>query len=180
MPEPMRITPRETLEVLEATADLLVLEARYAPRGERPPAHLHPAQDERFEILEGILRVRIGGEERDVRAGETLSVPRGTAHCMWNPRDEPVRARWETRPAGRTEQWFRALAALQRTRYVDASGRPRPLPFAALAHEFRDTFELAAGPRPVARAAVAVLALAARLLRQAPASTSAPAARVRG
>jgi hypothetical protein len=84
------------------------------------------------------------------------------------PVRQPVRARWETRPAGRTEEWFRALAALQGTRHVDSDGTPNMLPFAALAHAYRDTFRLAARPDPAARAAVAALAVAARATGQSP------------
>jgi hypothetical protein len=92
---------------------------------------------------------------------------------MWNPHAAPARTRWETRPAGRTEDWLTALAALQGTERVDAKGRPRPLPFAALAHEYRDTFRLAAGPTPLARGAVGALAGVARATGRAPASVTA-------
>ena len=82
---------------------------------------------------------------------------------------EPARPDcWETRPAGRTEQWLAAVAALQGTDQVDADGRPKPLPFAALAHEYRDTFRLAAGPDAAGRIAVATLAGIARATGRAP------------
>lgn len=165
----LQITPGETLDVLERTPAMLVLEAAYAPGGRPPPPHYHPNQDEHFEIHEGVLRVEVAGVPRDIRAGETLDVPRGTSHRMWNPHAEPVRARWETRPAGRTERWFASLAALQGTDHVDAVGRPKPLPFAALAHEYRDTFRLAARPDAAARIAVAALAGIARATRRTPA-----------
>jgi hypothetical protein len=81
---------------------------------------------------------------------------------------QPARARWETRPAGRTEAWFTALAGLQGTRHVEASGRPKALPFASLAHAYRDTFRIAAGPAPFGRLAVAALAQLARLTGRSP------------
>jgi mannose-6-phosphate isomerase-like protein (cupin superfamily) len=169
MADELRITPGETLEVLERKPDALVLEASYAPGGSAPPAHYHPSQDEHFEVLEGALQVEVDGARRQLRAGETLDVPRGKAHRMWNPDAVPARSRWETRPPGRTEQWFAALAALQGTEHVDASGRPKPLPFAALAHRYTDTFRLVLKPAPLAGLAVATLALVARLTGRAPA-----------
>ena len=173
----LRITPGETLEVIEREPTVLVLEAGYAPRGSAPPAHYHPRQDEHFEILEGTLRIEVAGVERDLKAGETLDIPRGTSHRMWNPGAHPVRARWETRPPGRTEEWFTALAGLQGTRAVDASGRPKLLPFAALAHEYRDTFRLAAGPGPATQIAVRALALAAKVTGRTPKRPPATSAR---
>lgn len=168
MSDRLHITPGETLDVLERTPEALVLEATYAPGGSAPPAHYHPAQDEHFEVQAGTLRVEVSGVERDLEAGETLDIPRGTAHRMWNPHVRPARTRWDTRPAGRTENWLSALAALQGTDHVDASGTPKVLPFAALAREFDDTFRLAAGPAPAARIAVTALAGIARATGRAP------------
>jgi mannose-6-phosphate isomerase-like protein (cupin superfamily) len=168
VPDRLQITPGERLDVLERTPAALVLEAAYAPGGTAPPTHYHPAQDEHFEILQGRLRVEVAGVRRDLQAGETLDVPRGTPHRMWNPHPQPARARWETRPAGRTEQWFIALADLQGTDHVDSTGTPKVLPFAALAQAYRDTFRLAAGPEPATRIAVAALAIAARATGRAP------------
>jgi mannose-6-phosphate isomerase-like protein (cupin superfamily) len=122
MADQLQITPDERLDVVERTPAALVMEAHYAPGGSAPPAHYHPAQDERFDILEGVLRTEVAGSRRDVRAGETFDVPAGITHRMWNPHAEPARARWETRPAGRTEAWFTELAALQGSDHVDAAG----------------------------------------------------------
>src|SRR5688500_6442790 len=108
MPETLPLTPHEHVTVLEHTPDRLVVEVVYDAGGRKPPAHVHPAQDERFEILSGRLAVRLGGEERTLQAGDVLEIPRGTSHAMANAGDEPARARWETAPAGRTLDWFRA------------------------------------------------------------------------
>jgi hypothetical protein len=167
MPTSLQISPEERLDVLEHGPAVLVMEAGYAPGGSAPPTHYHPSQDERFDILDGVLRVEVAGVRRDLPTGETIAIPRGTPHRMWNPFAQPARVRWETRPAGRTEEWFTALAALQGTRHVDARGRPKTLPFAALAHAYRDTFRIA-GPEPATRIAIPALAGAARATRRAP------------
>ncbi len=53
--------------------------------------HVHRADDEAWIVLEGRLGFRIGEEEREVLAGDSLLVPRGTPHSYWNPRAEPAR-----------------------------------------------------------------------------------------
>ena len=128
MPEQLRTGPATTLTVLADAPEAFVVEAAYAGDGSRPPAHLHPAQDERFEVLAGTLCAVLDGEERTLGHGDTLDVPRGTAHTMWAP--EPARVRWETRPGGRTAAFFRALAA------------PEP-DYPALLREYADVFRLA-------------------------------------
>jgi mannose-6-phosphate isomerase-like protein (cupin superfamily) len=164
----LRLSPTESLVVRKATADLLEVEATYLPSDEKPPPHFHPAQDEHFEVLEGTLRVSTARQDGELKEGEQLDVPRGTVHRMWNPGPETVRTVWQTRPAGRTEEWFRSLDALQRSGQVDGKGRPRPLAFAPLAQEFRDTFRLAVGPRPVVDPLLAALAIVGRARGHSP------------
>ena len=53
------------------------------------PPHVHHADDEAWYVLEGALRVRVGQDEVEARAGAGVLVPRGTAHTYWNP--GPVR-----------------------------------------------------------------------------------------
>ena len=110
----------------------------------------------------------VAGVERDLRAGEKLEIPPGTPHKMWNPSRTPARVRWETVPPGRTLDWFQEVASLQGTGHVDHRGIPKPLPFAALASRYADTFRLAVRPDLAGRAAIAILGVIARVARQAP------------
>jgi quercetin dioxygenase-like cupin family protein len=141
--ERLQLTPGEAVEVLSVDDEGLVVEATYAPGGERPPAHRHPEQDERFEVLAGTLRVELAGEVTEYAAGEGFDVPRGTVHRMSNRGAEPARVRWTTSPAGRTLEWFRALEATQRR--VEGRRLARALAFPPLLYKFRDTFRLARG-----------------------------------
>jgi quercetin dioxygenase-like cupin family protein len=158
----LRLTPRETVTVRNSSAELLEVEGRWAPGGEPPPAHYHPAQDEHFEILEGRLTARLDGEERELGPGDTLDIPRGTRHQMWNKGDAPARALWQTRPAGRTEDWFRAIDRLFEEGRVGKNGMPGPLAYGAYLSEFRDVFRLAVGPQLLVRPLVAVLGVLGR------------------
>ena len=157
MNDTLNLTPHESVTILKSTPELLEVEAVYGPSGSPPPAHLHPAQDEHFEMLAGHLRVRAGGEERELTAGDTIDIGRGTVHQMWNPGSEPARVLWRTSPGGRTEQWFRAIDRLQREGHVGRNGMPGPLAFGVLLTEYRDVFQLAARPRVLVRAGLGVL-----------------------
>lgn len=107
----IHLGPNQDLRVVSSTAERLVLEARWR-QGEPPPAHLHPSQEEHFEILEGELMVVIGDDPpRHLHAGDTIEIPPGTAHKMWNALPGEARAAWETMPAQRTEEMLRTVAA---------------------------------------------------------------------
>jgi Cupin domain len=113
---------------------VLRLRATYAAGGAAPPPHLHPEQDERFEVLAGAMRNRIAGEDGELREGEVLEIGRGTVHQMWNAGDEPAVVDWRTTPAGRALDWFRALSAM-------LAGESTADPAALLA-EYADVFRL--------------------------------------
>lgn len=163
MTETLKLTPSESLTIISSSPQALEIEATYGPGGSAPPKHLHPSQDESFRVLEGSLRTSVGGEGRDLTSGDELEIPRGTPHQMWNPFDEPARVSWTTSPAGRTEQWFRAVDALHRSGRVGEDGMPGPLAFAVLLEQYRDCFRLAVAPDLVLRPVFAALALAGRL-----------------
>jgi quercetin dioxygenase-like cupin family protein len=157
-----RLTPSESVAVKRSDAEVLEVEATYGPEGSPPPKHFHPAQDERFTVLEGRLTAKVDGVERELGQGDVLEIPRGSVHQMWNAASEPARVTWETRPAGRTEDWFREVDALQREA---GDGRPSPLSFGVLLDEYSDTFKLAVGPKPVMGPLTKLLGALGRLRR---------------
>jgi mannose-6-phosphate isomerase-like protein (cupin superfamily) len=53
--------------------------------------HVHHADDEAWIVLSGTLGFQLGEERREVAAGESLLVERGTAHSYWNATSEPAR-----------------------------------------------------------------------------------------
>ncbi len=127
------------MEVLATAAssdgELFEVEATYEPESNEPMPHLHPSQDERFEIRAGTMRVKMEGTMRDLEAGDVLEIPRDTPHSMWNPSAENrAVVLWQTRPALRTEQFFEAVAALM------AKDEPDSTEGAQLVGEFSDVF----------------------------------------
>ena len=136
MAEKLTPAPGFSLRVLSRTEEQLVMEARYAGGGSPPPAHFHPAQDERFEVLAGTMRAKVDGTESDLSAGQSLEVGGGTSH-LWNAGREEAVVRWVTAPAGQTLEFCRELAAI-------GSGASENEP-ATLLERYRDVFRLAEG-----------------------------------
>ena len=63
----------------------------FAPNFAGPPVHIHPHQEESYEVLAGVLDVFVDGRWRELSAGESLTVPRGTPHTIRNLHAEEVR-----------------------------------------------------------------------------------------
>ena len=55
------------------------------------PLHLHRSDDEAWYVLEGVLRIKVGDDNIELRAGTGALVPRGTPHTYWNPGPDRVR-----------------------------------------------------------------------------------------
>lgn len=141
----LHLAEHETLRIISDTPEELEVEASWGPGGKPPPPHLHPSQDEEFVMQSGRMTAWIDGEERTLEAGDTLLIPRGTAHKMWNPGNDTATALWRTRPAGRTAEWFATI-----DRLTAGGTRKPPLPAMAKAvTQYSDVFVLALGPKPV-------------------------------
>jgi mannose-6-phosphate isomerase-like protein (cupin superfamily) len=105
--EQLRLGEHQKLRIVSSTPDVLKLESSWQPSDQKPPSHYHPNQDEHFEILEGEVTVELGRDPaRTLVAGDTLDVPRGTPHRMWNAGPGTARALWHVTPAMRTKEMF--------------------------------------------------------------------------
>ncbi len=131
-PEGFRLLLVQT--AAETGGELLEMEARYAGTDQLPPAHLHPSQDEHFEVLEGRVRAVVDGVESTYGPGAQFDVPAGTPHQMTGV--EPSRVKWEVRPALRMAEFFESLYALM------AQPEPDGAAFGALLEHFSAEFRL--------------------------------------
>jgi mannose-6-phosphate isomerase-like protein (cupin superfamily) len=64
-------------------------EATVPPGGETVE-HLHRASEEIYLFTAGAGRMRLGGDEAPVRAGDMVVIAPGTPHKLWNPGVEPL------------------------------------------------------------------------------------------
>jgi mannose-6-phosphate isomerase-like protein (cupin superfamily) len=70
-------------------ANQSLAEAVVPPAGETI-AHLHRRSEEIYLFTGGSGRMRLGDEERPVRAGDCLVIPPGVAHKLWADDGEPL------------------------------------------------------------------------------------------
>lgn len=141
----------------------LEMDVVYPPQSAEPPAHYHPLQAERFRLRSGEMTVRMHGQLRVLRAGDTLDVPPNTVHSMWNHRSDAAVMEWVVSPALQTEQFFETFAELANSGRTNAEGTPGLLQLALLLPRFANEFRLASPPFWVQRLVCALLAPVARL-----------------
>lgn len=132
---------------------------------DEPLEHVHPYQEEWWEVQSGELQFEFAGEraDRTVSAGEEVVVPKGVDHRHWNATGDPARVVFERRPALETDEWAESLFALAQQRDCGANGVPGPLQLAVVFDAYPETY-LAALPVSVQKVAYATLAPVGRLL----------------
>ena len=144
------LTPGQTLENpvtgerftftdTAATTDgeLLAFELALRPGGAVPIPHVHPIQTERFEVVSGLMRFRVGLRRRLAGPGDVLEIAPGVLHGFANAGDEEARVRVEVRPALAMESMFAEVIALAEAGRMTRRGLPRsPLELALLARTY--------------------------------------------
>jgi hypothetical protein len=123
---------------MEHTGERAVAELLATPGGAVAGPHRHPVQEERFEVLDGVLGYRCGRERGELRPGGSLTVPAGVVHDWWNAGDGVLRARVTVTPPGRFAAMIGAVWGLGVLGRTDAKGMPRPLDGVLLAEAFGD------------------------------------------
>src|SRR5436190_644618 len=97
----------------------------WADPGAFVPPHLHPALEERWEVVEGEVVFRIDGRRRPAGPGDRLVAPRGVRHAFDNPGPQVAHLRVEVEPALELEQFLTDAAALNRSGRYTRRGLPK-------------------------------------------------------
>jgi len=132
-----RITFRRT--AAETGGELIAIDLRL-PANRRVPGglHRHPLQEERFEVVEGTMRFRMGRKRIVAGPGEVVVVPPGAKHDFANAGDDEALVRVEVRPALKMEQLFETAVRLAERGRTMLGGIPRPLDLAVFVEAFKD------------------------------------------
>jgi quercetin dioxygenase-like cupin family protein len=133
-----------------------------APGGRVPSSHAHPEQEERFTVLEGTMRFRVGWRRLAARPGDVVTVPPGTVHHFANPGPAPARVAVRTTPALGLADLLTVAAALARDQEAAGRGRPRLLDLALFMVAFDREVRAPVLPRALVRAVMRPLAWLAR------------------
>ena len=156
----------ETITFIRTSEDTggahLEIELLLRPDAFLPAAHVHPAQEEAFTVLEGAVRFTSGAHVDVVRAGGKLRVPGGQPHSWGPDGDAGARVRVVFSPPGSTAQFFNTYFALARDGKVNDKGLANPIRMAQMGRTY-DLY-LAAAPVAAQRPVFAALDLVGRLL----------------
>jgi quercetin dioxygenase-like cupin family protein len=138
-----------------------------------PPPHVHPHQHEEFEVLEGALELRVGGQWHNLIAGQSAEVKPGEPHEFRNSSGAVARVRTTFRPALSFQAYIERVHQLIVSGKLKGPGDPKSLLYLSmLFREHRDTVSAVGTPQ---RIAMTVMSSVGRLLGlQLPPTTRGP------
>lgn len=117
-------------------SDALVWELRLAPGGRVPSSHAHPRQEERFTVVEGRMRFRVGWRRVVAGPGDTVVVPPGKSHHFANADAVAARAEVRTRPALAMRELLETAAAIATDQKTAGRVLPRLTDLVLFMHDF--------------------------------------------
>ncbi|GGK76319.1 cupin domain-containing protein [Rufibacter glacialis] len=91
---------------------LAIFEQTSLSPGRGTPVHVHPLQDEIFQVLQGEYRFLVGQEKFRLTAGESIFLPRQVPHA-WTQVSPTGKMTVMLQPAGKLEEFFVAMSALK-------------------------------------------------------------------
>ena len=152
--------------------ELLAFELGLRPGGAVPITHVHPVQTERFEVVEGRMRFRLGRRMAEAGPGDVVEVAPGVRHGFANAGDGDARVRVEVRPALEMEDMFAEVIAMARAGRMSRRGVPRNLlDLALLARTYDQVAHAPFLTVGLQRLLLAPLVVLARALRGRPTPT---------
>jgi mannose-6-phosphate isomerase-like protein (cupin superfamily) len=145
----------------ETNGKVLEIDVSFKPTAETNvlkwrDVHVHPHQEEHFEVISGAVRFRIGDREQVLTAGQRITGPPNTPHRWNSGNGKDIHMRAELRPALHTD------AAFSSAQHV--GGKMSLLQAAVIMSEFDGIAYPTTPPPLVMRGLVRVLAPIGRLL----------------
>ena len=126
-------------------------------------SHLHPSQEERFVVLDGVYGYKIGNQTGTGRQGEVIICPVGVPHSQWNAGPGVMRIYYEHRPALESaELFFETYFGLSRHGKLLPSGDMHLLQATVLLTAVADFIRIASPPLFVQDLAFPALAVIGR------------------
>lgn len=149
--------------------DLFRAEGAFPPGGFAGVQHMHPHQDEHFEVLAGRAAFDVDGQRLVLSAGQTIDVPAGTRHTFSNAGEDEMRVLAEFRPGlDCTDRFYELYFGFAQEGRVDAEAMPGLLDIATVWSVTSEHAVLATPPAWVQHALFRALSPIARLAGRRP------------
>lgn len=153
---------------LETNGTQLQIECESPISNTREHLHIHPYQENKFQILSGELTFLIDGKIMKIKKGEEVSIPKNIAHEFWNDGNENALYIQEFFPALKIDQLFETFFALARDGKLNKKGKPNIFQASLIMLHFQNELRLAKPKWLLQKMVFSILAPIGKLLGYLP------------
>jgi quercetin dioxygenase-like cupin family protein len=130
----------------ETNGELLQIEC-FSPQSlEREPEHIHPIQQNSFEIISGSCVFEVDGKEQIVGPGESINIPANVPHHFWTAGDIEAHYIQEFRPALKIDLFFETFFALAGDGKLNKNGIPNFFHTSVIGLAYKDEIRITKPP----------------------------------
>lgn len=133
-----KITFLQTSE--DTHGKLIRVELTMSPNAQGPPLHFHTTFEERFEVLEGQIKVQLENKIFHVNKGEKIVIPLGVKHRWFNDSSQAAQTIAEVEPGVvGFENFLRIMYGLAEDGKANKQGLPKKMIHLAVVLDQGDT-----------------------------------------
>lgn len=148
----------------DTNGQLLQIDCTSPPTAVKEPEHIHPLQENRFEMIEGSCHFLVNGNEQVIGPGQSISIAPNIPHYFWNPGNEAAHYIQEFRPALHIDGFFDIFFALSQEGKLNDKGVPNFLHASVIMWRYRREIRVTSPPWPVQYLTYWLLAPVGRML----------------
>jgi mannose-6-phosphate isomerase-like protein (cupin superfamily) len=156
----------EYIEFIETSAETAGeysrIKIKVVPGGFKPVLHFHTTTDEAFEVISGRLTYVLNGENKSIRPGEKVNLPKGIPHTHYNDGTEDLLMYQTFTPSLDIDMFLENLFGLDAEGKI-AKGQPAFLQLMVWSKTFRCKAYIASIPLAIQKVLSYLLAPIGRL-----------------
>jgi mannose-6-phosphate isomerase-like protein (cupin superfamily) len=148
----------------ETNGQLLQIDCISPSTAVKEPEHIHPCQENRFEIISGSCHFSVDGKEQIIGPGQSITIPPNVRHHFWNSGNLDAHYIQEFRPSLNIADFFETFFALSRDGKLNDKGIPNFFHVSIIMLKYKNEIRVISPPWPIQYLTYIVLAPFGKLL----------------
>lgn len=133
----------------ETNGQVLQIDCFSPPSAAKEPEHVHPLQENRFEMISGSCHFSVAGKEQVIGPGQSINIPSNTKHRFWNTGEGEAHYIQEFRPALNIAGFFDTFFALSRDKKLNEKGIPNFFHASVIMLKYKNEIRVTSPPWPI-------------------------------
>jgi quercetin dioxygenase-like cupin family protein len=130
----------------DAEGHLLEMECFSPSSAMKEPEHIHPFQENSFEVISGKMSFSVNGKVQIIGPEESIIISKGVPHFFWNDSGTEAHYIQYFKPALQIENFFRTFFTLARENRLNNNGLPNIFLISIISLKYQNEIRLVKPP----------------------------------